>query len=138
MLAGAFMAKGLLPARDRELVILRVAVRAACDYEYRQHIAIALDNGVTRAEITALAKREPGTRWSTADHCLIRFADALIDGFEVSEDLWQQATEWYSDDQLMELTMLIGFYRMLAGLMNSAGIPLETRSGPAANDHADA
>ena len=42
---------GKLPARDRELLILRTAWRCRAEYEWGQHVLIAKSSGVTEDEI---------------------------------------------------------------------------------------
>lgn len=49
-LGGAFF-RGSIPPRERELIILRVAMRTRCSYEWAHHAVIAADGGVAAAEI---------------------------------------------------------------------------------------
>src|SRR5271170_5937414 len=53
-LGGSLLQKGSLPARSRELMILRVAYRSSCDYEFAHHSVIAAAAGLTEAEVKAL------------------------------------------------------------------------------------
>ncbi|MBV9293500.1 MAG: carboxymuconolactone decarboxylase family protein, partial [Frankiales bacterium] len=48
--------KGSLPARERELVILRVGFRAQSEYEFGQHTVIGRDAGLTDEEIERLTR----------------------------------------------------------------------------------
>ena len=43
---------GQIPIRTRELIILRVGLRAACAYEWGNHVPGALGAGVTAGEVT--------------------------------------------------------------------------------------
>jgi 4-carboxymuconolactone decarboxylase len=127
VLAGLFMTKNLVPPRDREIVILRVAIRSGCEYEYRQHAEMAITCGLTADDISALHDAEPVHNWSPSEWALIQLTDSLVEGFEVSDEIWSELAARFSEQQLMELTMLVGFYRMLAGVMNSLGIPVDER-----------
>jgi alkylhydroperoxidase family enzyme len=122
VLAGMFLIKGLLPARERELVILRVATRCGCAYEYEQHRRIALGCGLRSDEIDRTAGNEG---WPAAEAALLRFADALVDGTVAPDDVWDGVRSNHTDEQLLELTMLVGCYRMLAGVLNSVRVPLD-------------
>ena len=56
---------------------------------------------------------------------LIRLADELHDTNTVSDELWAQLTERYTDQQLLELIVTAGWYRTLAYVINAARIPPE-------------
>ncbi|MPZ73594.1 MAG: carboxymuconolactone decarboxylase family protein [Nitriliruptorales bacterium] len=120
-LGGLFLAKGTLPARERELVILRVAVRARSAYEFGQHTVIARRTGLTPDEITAVVHN--GTL-TAGDALLVRFTDELFDRDVVSDATWDDVAQQhrYDTQQMIELTLLVGFYRMLAGFLNSAEV----------------
>jgi 4-carboxymuconolactone decarboxylase len=124
-LGGLFLAKGLLPARERELVILRVAARTGSEYEFGQHTVIGRRAGLADSEIAALD--DGGEGWGDGDRLLIRFTDELIDGDEVSAGTWAAVADAHGWDtaQMIELTLVVGFYRMLAGFLNSAGVERE-------------
>src|SRR4051794_13593054 len=70
LLAGMFLTRGRLPARDRELAILRVAARTGCEYEYRHHRSIALSCGLSQAAIDAAADADI-TRLGSAERDLL-------------------------------------------------------------------
>jgi len=120
--AGLFLTKGVLEPRDRELAILRVAFKTECVYEYGQHVPLGLAAGLAREEIENIGRSPVDNLWNERDACKLRFADALIDGFEIPVDIWNPIEGILNSEQIMELIMLVGFYRSLAGLMNSVGI----------------
>ena len=53
-----------LPARERELVIMAIAVMNGADYEYSHHAPIALGAGLTQAQLDALPHWRNGNRLS--------------------------------------------------------------------------
>ena len=59
---GVLLYGGELPARERELLILRTAWNCRADYEWGQHVRIGLAAGVTSDEIAALAGAPAATR----------------------------------------------------------------------------
>lgn len=124
-LGGMFMAHGSLSKREREMVILRVAWRSHCDYEYAQHYDIAKAAGLSEKEIRDLGLPISDGEWSSADRALLDFADEAIDAATVSDETWDALSTNHSQDQMMELILLVGFYRMLAGFLNAARVPLE-------------
>ena len=122
---GGFLLSGkCLPARERELVILRVGWRSGSVYEWGQHVVIGKREGVTDAEILRL--RTPGLEgWPAEDAVLVRFADELCQTNTVTDATWAALAARFDEQQLIELVMLGGFYRMVAGTLNSLGIELD-------------
>jgi hypothetical protein len=43
----------------------------------------------------------------------------------VSDATWQRLATRWSDEELLELLVLAGYYRLVSGLLNSAGVALE-------------
>jgi 4-carboxymuconolactone decarboxylase len=115
---------GGLPAREREIVILRTGWLAGSEYEFAQHTPLGKAAGLSDREITWLADIGRSA-WLPHDRALVRLADELYDDDLVSEATWSALVEHWSDSQLLELLMLAGFYRMVAGVLNSVGVPLE-------------
>ena len=115
---------GKLPARDRELLILRTAWNCRARYEWGHHVAIALECGVTRDEIDQVPEG-PDAGWSAPDALLLRAADELHHGQSVSDATWDGLSERFDTQQLIELPMLVGHYHLVAMTLNTLGIELE-------------
>ena len=58
---GHILYTNTLDARQRELLVLRVAARRGAEYEWRQHVFIARDLGFTEADIEFWSQRPPKT-----------------------------------------------------------------------------
>ena len=113
-----------LPAREREIVILRTGWRAQSEYEFGQHTTIGLGVGLTPKQIGWLADvGKP--RWSKADAVLVTMVDELCYEDAVSDATWAALAKRWSDEQLMELLVLVGYYRLVSGFLNGAGVALE-------------
>jgi 4-carboxymuconolactone decarboxylase len=125
LLGGAFLGKGTIPEREREVVILRVGHRASAVYEFGQHVLIGKRVGLTDEEIAALATNISDHEWSDDDRALIAMVDDLCADDCVSDTTWTVLAERWSDEQLVELLMLAGYYRMISGFLNSAGVQLD-------------
>jgi 4-carboxymuconolactone decarboxylase len=121
-LAGTLGTSGRLAPRDRELVILRVALRTECAYEW-PHVLLAIGVGVTEAEIRALSNESAA--WSDADAALLHAVDEVCADDCVSDETWSALAATRDEVQLIELLVLIGFYRMNAGMLNSMGMQPE-------------
>src|SRR5271170_1175854 len=69
--AGHVLRKQTLPARERELLILRIGWLNQAEYEWAQHVEIAKREGVSEAEIEAV-KQGPAGPWSAEDAALLQ------------------------------------------------------------------
>jgi 4-carboxymuconolactone decarboxylase len=121
---GKLLLTGKLPARDRELAILRTAWLCRSDYEWGQHVRIGLDVGLTDDEI-ARVPAGPDGDWSPEDAAVLRAADELVADHRLSDATWQALSARYDDRQMIEMTLLPGNYAMLAGMLNSIGVERE-------------
>ncbi|MDQ6747667.1 MAG: carboxymuconolactone decarboxylase family protein [Candidatus Dormibacteraeota bacterium] len=119
-----FLRDGMLPPREREIVILRTGWRAGSEYEFGQHTLLGIAAGLTDAEIARLADSAPGT-WSVGDQALVDMVDQLCDQDAVSEETWRALSDRWSEPEMLELLLLSGFYRLVSGFLNSVEVALE-------------
>lgn len=125
LLGGAFLGKGTITGREREIVILRVGHNASAQYEFGQHIVIGRREGLTDDEIAALATDDPGDAWTTTERALVALADELCADDCVSDETWATLAQAFDEGQMVELLVLAGYYRMISGFLNSAGVQLD-------------
>lgn len=125
LMGGFILNKGLLPDREREIVILRVGWNARAEYEFGQHTVIGLRSGLTDDEIDALTKAPEDHPWSDDDRALIALADDLQADDCLSDETWTALSSRWSDAEFVELLIVAGFYRMVSGFLNSTGVQLD-------------
>lgn len=123
-LGGYFVAQGLLEERDRELVILRTAYRTGCEYEFGRHTARVLHKQLLSEEQLRAIATEPLSAFDDVDAALLRFVDDVCANDAAADDFPAMAAR-FDEAELTELLLLIGFYRMLAGYMNTVRIRRE-------------
>jgi AhpD family alkylhydroperoxidase len=113
--------------RTRELVILRVAWRRRCRYEWAQHQSIAKRAGVTDEEIAQLRFAVgDGTGFGTGTvPLLITTVDELLDDSCLSDQTYRALSASFDERQLMDLVFTIGTYALLAMAFNSFGLDLD-------------
>lgn len=121
---GFLLARGLIPAREREIVILRVGWRSGSVYEFGQHTVMGKGAGLTDDEVGRLAT-EAREGWSDADRDLVELADQLCSTNTVDDPLWDRLSRRWGEQELMELLVVAGFYRLVSGFLNATRIPLE-------------
>jgi 4-carboxymuconolactone decarboxylase len=109
-----------LPPRERELVVLRVAWRTTAAYEWGGHALGAQAAGLTEAEIRGVL--DETATWSSSDAALLQAVDELCADNCVSDATWAALSATRDEQQLIEVLVLTGFYRMNAGILNSIGV----------------
>ena len=123
LFAGLFLAGSSLPDRDRELLTLRAAWRSQAEYYFGHHVAMAEAAGVAPAEIKSVV--DEAHPWPAPEATLMALADQLTSGTTVDDETWASLEAMYDEAQRLEAVLLVGFYRMLAGFVNTVGVERE-------------
>ena len=129
-LGGAFLFAGNISDRLREIVIIRVARNTRCEYEYAQHVVIGQRSGLSLAECRTLIAPDGsagglGDSFTAEERDVIAMTDELCADDCVGDSTWAALASTWDERQLVELVVLAGYYRMLAGLLSSAGVELD-------------
>lgn len=119
------LAKSTLPARERELVVLRVGWRCAAEYEFGQHTLIGRQAGVTDDEIVALTTPLDDHPWSRADRVLLTAVDELHEDQCITDRTWSDLMERWDDQQVLDLIFTAGQYTLVSMALNSCGVALD-------------
>lgn len=126
-MAGGLLDTGPLGMRERELMIDRTCARCGSEYEWGVHIAFFGSRaGLTKEQIagTVAARIDPAL-WSERDRLVFRLADALYETSSIGDELWSALARIFSEEQILELILLAGFYRTVSYLTNGLRLPLE-------------
>lgn len=131
-LGAALLSHGTVPPRDREIVLHRTCARCGSGYEWGVHVtAFARPLGFTDAQIRAtVVGTENDPAWTTSERLLIRMADELHDTATISDELWTELKKIYSDEALIELICVAGFYHAISYMTNACGIEGEAFAEP--------
>ncbi|WP_406446068.1 carboxymuconolactone decarboxylase family protein [Streptomyces sp. NBC_01613] len=122
----AVLRESTLEVRLRELVIMAVAAGTDCAYESVQHRPIALHAGATPAQLTAIAeRRSSGPEFDGPDSAAVTAAYELMSGHTLSEGTLAALRACFTDRQVVEIVTTVGYYVMLAGLMNGLGVDVD-------------
>ncbi len=122
---GGKLLNGKIPARDRELLILRTGWNCQAAYEWAQHVVIGLQEGLSEEQIDRVPAGPDAPGWEPFDACLLRAADELHADWCITDPTWTRLAERYDTAQLIELPMLVGHYHMVAMTLNSLGVQLD-------------
>lgn len=119
---------GELPARLRELAVLRVALTLRSPFEYGEHVRIALDNGVTRDEVDAVAAGNEA--FDGADLLVLSGVDQLLANARMDGDTWDALLAEVGKHAAMEVIFVVGAYSTLAMAFETWGLPAAPDADP--------
>lgn len=122
-LGGSFR-KANLSDFDREFVILRLAKLSECGYEIMQHTHLAQSVGIT-PDILDKLLYDKGNILDSKQNALLNYVDACFFHVKASDGVFFSLKQYYADEQLATLTLLIGFYWMTAVLVENLEVPLD-------------
>lgn len=117
-----------LTLRDREILIDRTTARCGCEYEWGVHIAFFAERaGLTDEQVRSLTHGSPDDPcWpEDRERLLIRAADALHDTATIDDALWSHLSAAFTEEQLLDLLFLCGWYHAISFAANAAGVALE-------------
>lgn len=124
---GGLLDPGSIPLRQRELVILRTTARAAAEYEWGVHAAFfGAAAGLDARQLYATVWLAPEAEcWTAEEALLLRVCDELHRTARVDDATWTALRASFEEEQLVEILVLAGLYRMIAYACNGATVPLE-------------
>lgn len=126
-LGTAILSQAALDARLRELIILRVGNRSPAPYEWQQHVPIGRACGVSDDEIAALERNDvQAACFSDRDRAVLQLTDELLVGPRASDATLTAMRATFSDREVCEAVLTIGFYMMVARFLETTGVDLET------------
>jgi len=124
-LVSALMFQNKVPARARELIILRIGWRTASEYVFCNHVRISRELGIPDEEILGVRDPQRCLAYSKTDHALLHLADELHEYAEVTPPTWAALEKAFAPEELAEFLLIGGFWRMAAGFVKSAKIQLD-------------
>lgn len=123
-LATQFLLRGALDPVLREVAILRVGQLCESAYEWHQHESVARAVKMPAATLAAITAQDFASL-SPAERIAVRFAEEIHGAGAVSAATFTEAQAHFSVAQLVELSLLVGFYIMTAGFLRSFDIEIE-------------
>ena len=111
----------VLSPRLRELAILRVGQLSGSEYEFGQHIRIAGTVGISYDEMAALQDYADSDTFSELERAVLAYVDAAARLDADAADRARDLKRWLSDRELVELSMCVGYWGLVARIL----VPLE-------------
>ncbi len=117
-MTGTFRTGTTFDGAVRELAILTVARATDSRVMWLAHVPLALREGVTEEQIVAL-KAGARRNFTNAQAVVIGFSERLTASPAVSDDEWAGVRAHFGERELVELTLLVGYYNMVARFLGA-------------------
>lgn len=119
-----------LGPRLTELVILLVARRWNQEFEWAAHAPIAAGQGLAPGVIDAIAAGRRPAGMAEDEAAVFDFVAELDCSQSVSDAAYERAVALFGEAGVVDLVGTMGYYALLAMLMNVAGTPLPAGVSP--------
>jgi len=113
-----------VPLRLNELAILLVARNWNSQFEWGLHVPAARKAGLSEAVINDLTEGRRPASMQPDENIVYDFVTELLTNKAVSDEVFAKAKAAFSEQQVVDLIGVAGFYSMLAMVLNTAEIQL--------------
>jgi len=129
-LGTAILGRQKLSPKLRELAILRVAALSPARYEWVQHVPIAQATGATAAQVGALERDDiTGDAFDPLERAVLRFTTEVVREVRASEPTFAELAQRLSAQEIVELIVTVGYYMMIARLLETTAVDLDPPAG---------
>lgn len=113
-----------LDARTKEIVIVRTSVLLECEYCVNSHSVVAMDSGLTIAEVRGLRGEADVVLADEREDALLEWVDAVAGGRGAVDDtVAARLGRYFADHEVVELTLLVGATMMLNRFCTALELP---------------
>lgn len=123
--ANAVRYESKLEGRVRELVICEVARLTRADYEWHHHQSIALREGNGPEQLESLPNWRGTGLFGQREEAALAYADAMTRHVDVDDPTFAAVRAEFDDQELLELTVTIAFYNLVARVLVALKIDVE-------------
>ena len=122
--------RSALPPRLSEFVILLTARRWTQQYEWNAHQPLALKGGVKAEVVTAIAEGRRPEHMAADEEAVYTLVDEIDRNRSVSDATYSRAIAAVGEQGVIDTLGLVGYYSMLAMVMNTARTPVPAGATP--------
>jgi 4-carboxymuconolactone decarboxylase len=117
--------RSVFPPPLSEFIILITARHWSQPYEWGLHCPIALRAGVEQATADAIGQGRRPDGMSEEQAALYDFCTELLETRTVSDETYARAHARFGEAGVVEAAAIVGYYAMLAAILNTARTPAE-------------
>lgn len=133
-LGNSLLNKAELSPKLRELAILRIAKLCGSEYEWTQHVRIAREVGVSRQQVDDIHRWEGSAGFNDEERAVLQYTDEVALNVRATDETFEALRQYLSERCIVELTMSIGYWGMIARVLVPLEIELEEQSVGSARD----
>jgi len=111
--------------RLRELVIIRVSELCGSRYEWVQHVPIALRAGLSKEQLENLKNWRSSDLFTDEDKAVLAFTEEVVNDHQASDATFEAAARFLDYTSLVELTLSIGYWSMVAKFLRTFQVDIE-------------
>lgn len=115
----AIRQKCKLAGRYREIAIIRVAVLNGAEIERKSHIPHALKEGMSEAQIEALADWQASSRFGEIDRAVLAYTDSMTREIHVPDAVFAAVRKHFDEREITELTATIAAYNLVSRFLEA-------------------
>src|SRR5262245_1208676 len=129
-LAQAIRNEAIVSRNDRELIILRAAQLMGGDYQFTQHRPMAISCGITAAQVDNLLRWRESHLFNDRQRAILAYADGMVSPEGVSDATFEAMKRFFSNKEIVELTMTAAYYSGSAQITRALGVQPEKEADP--------
>jgi len=117
-----------LPGRIKELVVIKTSHANGCRYCYAHNTALGQAAGITDDEIAEISTDDylRSKSLSEAEKAAVQWAEAVtLNTAAKRDDLFAAMKRLFTDEEIVELTMVSAMFNMINRLTDSLQVPVE-------------
>ena len=128
-LGNSLMTRGKLDKKLREIAILRNARVCSSLYEYTQHVPIAKAVGLSDDQIAGIDNWENAQCFNQVERLVLRLTDEVARNVKGTHETLEALKQHLGAGEIVELIMAIGFWGMVARVLEMTEVELEDFAG---------
>ena len=124
-LGTTLLMKGQISRKLLELAIIRVGEICRAEYELRAHRQLGLEWGLGLGQVSDIANWKESDRFDDLERAVLQYTDEVSLDVRVSDQTFNNLHQHFSEKQMVELTVTVGFYHMVCRFLEPMKIDLK-------------
>jgi 4-carboxymuconolactone decarboxylase len=124
-LGTTLLMKGETSRKLLEIAIIRVGEINQAAYELTAHRRIGLECGLTQDQVTDIANWQESDKFDDLERAILQYTDEVSQNIRVSDESFNSLRKHFSERQMVEITVTIGYYHMVCRFLEPMQIDLE-------------
>ncbi len=118
----------VLPARIKEMVVIKTSALNGCAYCYAHNTALGMAAGITEDQVRAIDSDDymASPLLSAAERAAVQWAEHVTrNTAKERDDVFAELRAHFDDAEIVELTLICGMFNMFNRFMDSLHVPVE-------------